>query len=314
MTLENFTSELKTSQVNKGYDYFLLGNVTRLKKTKGDKWTAIVSGTEIYTVIISFHGKNILECHCDCPHDVEFCKHVIAVLYAIREAGKSASSTKKAQQERFANRIDLYIKEVNSYVNQDNRMAEKYEDSNDSAVFRQQLNGLLNKAQTSFKGGCFANAADISLALITCTSSMVDNIDNSGPITSQCVDKSFKLLFGICQSKIPKALKKRIFEYAMDFFDDNKDWQTVAVLSAPDEKAQDLLLSTFDENLYTSGEIKVLNMAKENMRDLLGNKLFLLERMGRLYELEEWDDEHPDYNIYCSMLQEQKKKAESYFQ
>jgi len=48
-------------------------------------WNAIVTGSEDYHVKITLKKGGIEKSSCDCPHDAEYCKHIFAVLYAIKE-------------------------------------------------------------------------------------------------------------------------------------------------------------------------------------------------------------------------------------
>jgi len=87
LTLKNFEFLLSGSVLNKGHDYFENGAVARLVEGSKGLWNAVVSGSEDYKVQIHFAGKNISDCSCDCPHDAQYCKHIVAVLYAILEEG-----------------------------------------------------------------------------------------------------------------------------------------------------------------------------------------------------------------------------------
>ena len=87
LTLKNFEFLLSGSVLHKGHDYFGNGAVARLVESSRGLWNAIVSGSEDYKVQIHFSGKDISDCSCDCPHDAQYCKHIVAVLYAILEEG-----------------------------------------------------------------------------------------------------------------------------------------------------------------------------------------------------------------------------------
>nr|WP_256484221.1 SWIM zinc finger family protein [Mucilaginibacter flavidus] len=71
--------------LNKGVQYFANGAVLEIEENDGE-WTAEVEGTEDYSVEVSVKKDNeITKYFCDCPYDGDICKHVVAVLYAIRE-------------------------------------------------------------------------------------------------------------------------------------------------------------------------------------------------------------------------------------
>jgi len=108
MTLLTFERKLNKVQLAKGLDYFENGCISKLEERETDKWSAIVSGSEDYHVKIIFKKDTIEKCSCDCPHDVAYCKHIISVLYAIKEGkvskpakpiGKATKSTKNVAQK-----------------------------------------------------------------------------------------------------------------------------------------------------------------------------------------------------------------------
>lgn len=91
ITLTTFESLIGPLIVSRGKEYLLNGAVRGLKKLKEGEWVASVHGTDIYKVRISLKGKDVNAHSCSCPYDGgPVCKHVVAVLFAIREgSGKS---------------------------------------------------------------------------------------------------------------------------------------------------------------------------------------------------------------------------------
>ncbi len=78
MTLHTFEQKLTDGQLAKGLDYFENGCISELEEWEAGKWNAIVAGSEDYHVKIKFKNDTIEKCSCDCPHDAEYCKHIIA--------------------------------------------------------------------------------------------------------------------------------------------------------------------------------------------------------------------------------------------
>ena len=69
--------------VERGKKYYEEDKVTFLEKIN-DKYFAVVEGSKKYVVIIRYHEKEkIMQVYCDCPCEF-FCKHVYAVILAIR--------------------------------------------------------------------------------------------------------------------------------------------------------------------------------------------------------------------------------------
>ncbi len=85
MQYDTFTEEIHALILQRGREYFHAGAVQHLTQT-ADGWTAEVIGQEIYHVVIT-GSQQPSEWYCDCPHDHgPVCKHVTAVLFAIRSA------------------------------------------------------------------------------------------------------------------------------------------------------------------------------------------------------------------------------------
>lgn len=78
MTLLTFERLLNKVQLEKGLEYFENGCISELEERQTDKWSAIVSGSEDYHVKIKIKKGAIEKCSCDCPHDVDYCKHIIS--------------------------------------------------------------------------------------------------------------------------------------------------------------------------------------------------------------------------------------------
>ncbi len=84
LRLDNFETEIDGEILKRGKQYFKSGYVVRLEPDE-DGWTAIVSGSEDYEVIVEAAGSGELLLECDCPYDYgPICKHEVAVLYAIQ--------------------------------------------------------------------------------------------------------------------------------------------------------------------------------------------------------------------------------------
>ena len=110
LTLENFETHLTTVVLEKGHDYFENGAVTDLTSESVGVWNAVVTGSEDYQVEIVFSGEFISSCSCDCPHEAEFCKHIVATLYAIWEYSQDITGKTTKDSSIFkknANKKDI---------------------------------------------------------------------------------------------------------------------------------------------------------------------------------------------------------------
>jgi len=84
--IDDFEEDIDYLILQRGNAYFLEGAIADINISGGEV-NAIVSGTYEYEVSMSIDNNgNILSSYCDCPYDMgEFCKHEVAVMYAIRE-------------------------------------------------------------------------------------------------------------------------------------------------------------------------------------------------------------------------------------
>lgn len=84
--LDTFESFIDRRIVERGYTYFTDGLVADLDSSGDGDYEAVVSGSEDYEVIIQLRSGFVEQYDCDCPFDSgPVCKHVAAVLFAVRE-------------------------------------------------------------------------------------------------------------------------------------------------------------------------------------------------------------------------------------
>ncbi len=85
MTLSEFEEFVPPTIFMRGIDYYNDNAVKNLKETSTGEWKATVEGTKEYSVRISLDGNKISSWFCNCPYDGDICKHIVAVMYAIRK-------------------------------------------------------------------------------------------------------------------------------------------------------------------------------------------------------------------------------------
>jgi hypothetical protein len=121
LTLKNFDKQIVDPILQRGKDYFTQGNVSSLEEVVDQYWTAEVEGSETYNVEVTLeNGDGIQKYSCDCPFEGEMCKHVVAVLFALRKEVKTVVGTAKPVKpkiEVFESILrDLTEKEVKDFV------------------------------------------------------------------------------------------------------------------------------------------------------------------------------------------------------
>lgn len=105
MTLYDFEELINEKQLFKGLEYYENKLVNELKEYEPGRWQAVVDGSEAYSVTIGLKKETIKDCFCDCPHEVEHCKHVVAVLYAIKEVASPFYDKGFNKIDRFTNNV-----------------------------------------------------------------------------------------------------------------------------------------------------------------------------------------------------------------
>ena len=95
MKLKSFESDVERKIVERGLDYYRSGDVKKLEKVGENEFSAVVFGSEKYSVYVKLKDKTIVEHECDCPYDWgNVCKHKVAVFYSIRNGNFSDASGK----------------------------------------------------------------------------------------------------------------------------------------------------------------------------------------------------------------------------
>lgn len=95
MNLQNFEQFVEDKIVSRGLDYFKNSDVRKVEKVSENEFSAVVTGSDIYTVYVKLDGNDILEYECDCPYDWgDTCKHAVAVFYKLRTKDFTDSAEK----------------------------------------------------------------------------------------------------------------------------------------------------------------------------------------------------------------------------
>ena len=102
LTLKNFDSVEDNETTEKGLQYYRDGAISYIEEIDTGEWEASVMGTELYSVAVNLKKLKINATGCDCrafEHN-EYCKHVAAVLYAIRDRLATESTKTKIPKDK----------------------------------------------------------------------------------------------------------------------------------------------------------------------------------------------------------------------
>ncbi|MDR0454681.1 MAG: hypothetical protein LBH05_07720 [Deferribacteraceae bacterium] len=102
MNINNFESNIDEKILTRGKNYFAKGLVADIWCETKNHYSAVVEGNIPYDVEIHLDADEIIISHnCDCPYDWgEYCKHEVAVLFAIRENLAQGSVLKQHGERR----------------------------------------------------------------------------------------------------------------------------------------------------------------------------------------------------------------------
>ncbi len=96
MRFPAFEIGIERKILDRGFDYYENDNVIDVENLGNGEFSAVVEGSENYEVFIQISKGKVVEHSCDCPYDWgDVCKHVVAVLYYIRDAEMLSECTDK---------------------------------------------------------------------------------------------------------------------------------------------------------------------------------------------------------------------------
>lgn len=245
LTLENFEDEMDSIILSRGYSYFKGGKIIRLKDEDGDV-TAIVSGTNEYQVKTKIAGKGIIDSQCSCPYEGDYCKHEIAVFYAlsrgVKTVGKNTNDNDldKLSKSELLNLVKLEMDEDTDFmqiVETENLLRNSKNDKDEyKKVIRESVNSakdrhgfidwdrsrqavrgserLLDRAENMLKKDIKA-AISIYQAVIEVLVPTLQLADDSDGSLGESIEYSFEALEKISTKIKNDILKTDLFEYCL---------------------------------------------------------------------------------------------------
>lgn len=125
LSLQNFETQIDPTILQRGKQYYSQKAIALLEETEDNVWQAEVEGSETYQVELSLADKNEISSYaCDCPYDGDICKHVVAVLFAVRTEvkkpeGKQRKQKRSAERNVFENLLQtISTKEYQDFIRQ----------------------------------------------------------------------------------------------------------------------------------------------------------------------------------------------------
>lgn len=255
MYLKNFENSISEVVLKRGQNYYADGVVTDLQDMENGQWFAIVEGNYDYEVDIRL-GKNdeILGYTCNCPFEGEICKHVVAVLYRIKDEKKEKLPGKRstgkikwknvigtvpenelrdfltvyaAKNKNFRNRLMLHFSEYDETVNRDKYreivqgIFSAAEDRNGYIDYQHafgtisQVYDLLAKADEYIDKKIYTEAFYIAAAVAPECINAMEYIDDSDGECGGAINDSFEIILKILSSNTDPALKNEVFDWLL---------------------------------------------------------------------------------------------------
>lgn len=87
MNIKNFESYVNQTVLDRGYSYYIEGNIVEAYNQGNNEYAFEVQGSEDYEVIVKLDNKGeIIYSECDCPYDFgPICKHEVAAYFKLFE-------------------------------------------------------------------------------------------------------------------------------------------------------------------------------------------------------------------------------------
>ena len=97
MNIQTFETHTDSKILSRGRAYYKSECITSLEYD-GEEWTAEVEGSDDYTVSVSLSDEGkIINTYCDCPYEWgDYCKHQVAVFYALKDKSQQILAEMKA--------------------------------------------------------------------------------------------------------------------------------------------------------------------------------------------------------------------------
>jgi hypothetical protein len=256
MQLTTFENEISGTILQRGKDYFSRGAVTDLQDMGNGQWFAVVEGNDNYEVDIRLGKKHeVLNYTCNCPFDGEICKHIVAVLYQIREEVQEAKPVRKSKEQDgwkkiisvvpedelreflteyaaknkdFRNKLIIHFAE---HDNTDNR--DKYRkiinnvlttasgrhgfiDYHHAFGAMRQVSELLAKADNYLDRGIYKEAFYIAEAVAPECINAIQYMDDSDGECGGAINDAFHIILQILQSDADESLKNEVFDWLLN--------------------------------------------------------------------------------------------------
>ncbi len=101
MNVNNFENHINKTILDRGYIYYMDGNILETTKQGDNEYIFLVEGSEDYQVVINIDEQGeIIYSECDCPYDFgPICKHQVAAYYELLEVFSNKDNKLEGKRE-----------------------------------------------------------------------------------------------------------------------------------------------------------------------------------------------------------------------
>ncbi|MBI9066992.1 MAG: SWIM zinc finger family protein [Salinivirgaceae bacterium] len=256
MNLNNFEEQVNKTILERGINYFESGYITHLQKLNSGEWLADVEGNYgYYNINVKLDNKNNIDYfHCNCPYDGNICKHVLAVLLAIKQEQDfpETASTKYppewetilevTSEKELRHFLLNYAKKNPAFQRElllelgtfsDKINTEKYRlsiaqnfntftgrqgyiDYNNAYAAMSTVNNLLAKAQEHISKGNLHEAFSIVSAVAPECIEVLEGMDDSDGACGGAIDEAFEMAGEILMASQNTELAETIFDWLFE--------------------------------------------------------------------------------------------------
>lgn len=254
LTLKNFELQLSDKIVHRGREYYENAAVVDLEEREEGVWYAEVTGSDTYEVEVRVLRKNTITSYsCDCPYEGDICKHVVAVLFLLKEEISKASALKKgdpqkdfktllqkisleeyqefilshaAGNEKFRSLFERYFadkdgdKDIGKSYTQHLKSLIGSNSRGDFIDYRSvrglamEINGLLDEGRILLEKDNFHNAFILARTVLTEVMDLITYCDDSGGYIGDIINSAIALIKVIVEEeKVMTDVQAEIFSF-----------------------------------------------------------------------------------------------------
>jgi hypothetical protein len=254
LTLTKFELQISNAIISRGKAYYENGAVVDLEKSGKDCWQAEVMGTESYAVEVEiFRKDNIKSYSCDCPYDGDICKHVVAVLFLLKENITNIAIRKKAapkanfdklvekisleeyqkfilayaaKDKTFKSLFERHFADKDSHINVGNNYTKLLKSlirSNSSGDFidyrsihrlANEINELLDEGRQLIQKGNFRMAFILARSVLIEVIELITYCDDSSGYIGDMINSSIELIMVVADTEsVAVDLQEEVFNF-----------------------------------------------------------------------------------------------------